>query len=77
MAIYTRCFLVVNPKVLIRVGNFGILITHPFFLCCHLCRMVLKSIGYKSVPVNGLPFDHQKGQKRMHFSFQLLVVSLI
>eukprot|EP00268_Persea_americana_P038081 TRINITY_DN3773_c0_g1_i14.p1 TRINITY_DN3773_c0_g1~~TRINITY_DN3773_c0_g1_i14.p1 ORF type:complete len:110 (+),score=18.96 TRINITY_DN3773_c0_g1_i14:4879-5208(+) len=23
--------------------------------------MVLKSIGYKSVPVNGLPFDHQKG----------------
>ncbi|KAJ0030701.1 hypothetical protein Pint_13225 [Pistacia integerrima] len=25
------------------------------------CRMVLKSIGYKSVPVNGLPFDHGKG----------------
>uniref|UniRef100_A0A2P2LFS7 NADPH:adrenodoxin oxidoreductase n=1 Tax=Rhizophora mucronata TaxID=61149 RepID=A0A2P2LFS7_RHIMU len=23
--------------------------------------MVLKSIGYKSVPVNGLPFDHKKG----------------
>ncbi|CAN1275332.1 NADPH:adrenodoxin oxidoreductase, mitochondrial [Linum perenne] len=23
--------------------------------------MVLKSIGYKSVPVPGLPFDHQKG----------------
>ncbi|KAF5459015.1 hypothetical protein F2P56_023006 [Juglans regia] len=25
------------------------------------CGMVLKSIGYKSVPVVGLPFDHQKG----------------
>ncbi|KAJ7954417.1 NADPH:adrenodoxin oxidoreductase, mitochondrial [Quillaja saponaria] len=25
------------------------------------CGMVLKSIGYKSVPVHGLPFDHQKG----------------
>ncbi|EEF48221.1 conserved hypothetical protein [Ricinus communis] len=25
------------------------------------CGMVLKSIGYKSVPVDGLPFDHQKG----------------
>ncbi|XXG56736.1 hypothetical protein AAC387_Pa03g4072 [Persea americana] len=25
------------------------------------CGMVLKSIGYKSVPINGLPFDHQKG----------------
>ncbi|CAN1769963.1 NADPH:adrenodoxin oxidoreductase, mitochondrial [Linum perenne] len=25
------------------------------------CGMVLKSIGYKSVPVPGLPFDHQKG----------------
>ncbi|TXG61414.1 hypothetical protein EZV62_012777 [Acer yangbiense] len=25
------------------------------------CGMVLKSIGYKSVPVNGLPFDHNKG----------------
>ncbi|KAF2309641.1 hypothetical protein GH714_004410 [Hevea brasiliensis] len=24
------------------------------------CGMVLKSIGYKSVPVDGLPFDHQK-----------------
>jgi len=22
---------------------------------------VLKAIGYKSVPVNGLPFDHKKG----------------
>ncbi|KAJ0091088.1 hypothetical protein Patl1_13286 [Pistacia atlantica] len=28
------------------------------------CRMVLKSIGYKSVPVNGLPFDHRKGKKQ-------------
>ncbi|KAJ0030697.1 hypothetical protein Pint_13221 [Pistacia integerrima] len=28
------------------------------------CRMVLKSIGYKSVPVNGLPFDHGKGKKQ-------------
>lgn len=26
-----------------------------------LCRMVLKSIGYKSIPVDGLPFDHKKG----------------
>ncbi|TKY60872.1 NADPH:adrenodoxin oxidoreductase [Spatholobus suberectus] len=25
------------------------------------CGMVLKSIGYKSVPVEGLPFDHKKG----------------
>ncbi|KAG6582499.1 NADPH:adrenodoxin oxidoreductase, mitochondrial, partial [Cucurbita argyrosperma subsp. sororia] len=25
------------------------------------CQMVLKSIGYKSVPVDGLPFDHLKG----------------
>ncbi|KAL5768808.1 hypothetical protein ACOSP7_015352 [Xanthoceras sorbifolium] len=25
------------------------------------CGMVLKSIGYKSVPVNGLPFDYNKG----------------
>lgn len=25
------------------------------------CGMVLKSIGYKSVPVNGLPFDNHKG----------------
>ncbi|XP_044462846.1 NADPH:adrenodoxin oxidoreductase, mitochondrial [Mangifera indica] len=25
------------------------------------CGMVLKSIGYKSVPVNGLPFDHCRG----------------
>ncbi|XP_065850687.1 NADPH:adrenodoxin oxidoreductase, mitochondrial isoform X2 [Euphorbia lathyris] len=25
------------------------------------CGMVLKSIGYKSVPVDGVPFDHQKG----------------
>jgi len=24
--------------------------------------MVLKSIGYKSVPVDGLPFDHKKGE---------------
>ncbi|KAG7018884.1 NADPH:adrenodoxin oxidoreductase, mitochondrial [Cucurbita argyrosperma subsp. argyrosperma] len=26
------------------------------------CQMVLKSIGYKSVPVDGLPFDHLKGR---------------
>ena len=26
--------------------------------------MVLKSIGYKSVPVDGLPFDHQKGKTK-------------
>ncbi|XP_057751131.1 NADPH:adrenodoxin oxidoreductase, mitochondrial isoform X2 [Arachis stenosperma] len=25
------------------------------------CGLVLKSIGYKSVPVDGLPFDHKKG----------------
>ncbi|XP_057969165.1 NADPH:adrenodoxin oxidoreductase, mitochondrial isoform X2 [Malania oleifera] len=25
------------------------------------CGMVLKSIGYKSVPVDGLPFDHRQG----------------
>ncbi|XP_059638171.1 NADPH:adrenodoxin oxidoreductase, mitochondrial isoform X2 [Cornus florida] len=25
------------------------------------CGLVLKSIGYKSIPVDGLPFDHQKG----------------
>ncbi|WCJ42512.1 NADPH:adrenodoxin oxidoreductase mitochondrial [Euphorbia peplus] len=25
------------------------------------CGLVLKSIGYKSVPVDGVPFDHQKG----------------
>lgn len=25
--------------------------------------MVLKSIGYKSVPIDGLPFDHQKGMR--------------
>ncbi|XP_020875205.1 NADPH:adrenodoxin oxidoreductase, mitochondrial isoform X2 [Arabidopsis lyrata subsp. lyrata] len=25
------------------------------------CSMVLKAIGYKSVPINGLPFDHKKG----------------
>ncbi|CAN6587526.1 unnamed protein product [Malus baccata var. baccata] len=25
------------------------------------CGIVLKSIGYKSVPVDGLPFDHRKG----------------
>ncbi|KAM7276195.1 hypothetical protein ACFE04_018061 [Oxalis oulophora] len=25
------------------------------------CGMVLKSIGYKSVPIDGLPFDYQKG----------------
>ncbi|OVA20312.1 hypothetical protein BVC80_157g119 [Macleaya cordata] len=25
------------------------------------CGLVLKSIGYKSVPVDGLPFDHHKG----------------
>lgn len=25
------------------------------------CGLVLKSIGYKSVPVDGLPFDYQKG----------------
>lgn len=46
-----------------------------FMYCCHtmlrvivwcnwltFCRMVLKSIGYKSVPVDGLPFDHKKGE---------------
>ncbi len=26
--------------------------------------MVLKSIGYKSVPVDGLPFDHHKGKTK-------------
>lgn len=25
------------------------------------CSMVLKAIGYKSVPIDGLPFDHRKG----------------
>ncbi|KAH7511946.1 hypothetical protein FEM48_Zijuj12G0037700 [Ziziphus jujuba var. spinosa] len=25
------------------------------------CGVVLKSIGYKSIPVDGLPFDHQRG----------------
>ncbi|KFK29844.1 hypothetical protein AALP_AA7G186100, partial [Arabis alpina] len=25
------------------------------------CSMVLKAIGYKSVPINDLPFDHKKG----------------
>ncbi|PQQ04787.1 hypothetical protein Pyn_23542 [Prunus yedoensis var. nudiflora] len=25
------------------------------------CGIVLKSIGYKSIPVDGLPFDHRKG----------------
>ncbi|XP_071737251.1 NADPH:adrenodoxin oxidoreductase, mitochondrial-like [Rutidosis leptorrhynchoides] len=25
------------------------------------CGLVLKSIGYKSIPVDGLPFDHSKG----------------
>ncbi|KAK4777999.1 hypothetical protein SAY87_018186 [Trapa incisa] len=25
------------------------------------CEMVLKSIGYKSIPAKGLPFDHQRG----------------
>ncbi|KAA8523135.1 hypothetical protein F0562_009558 [Nyssa sinensis] len=25
------------------------------------CGLVLKSIGYKSIPVDGLPFDHHKG----------------
>lgn len=25
------------------------------------CGLVLKSIGYKSIPVDGLPFDHEKG----------------
>ncbi|CAH8382702.1 unnamed protein product [Eruca vesicaria subsp. sativa] len=25
------------------------------------CGMVLKAIGYKSVPITGLPFDHKKG----------------
>ncbi|XP_024012453.1 NADPH:adrenodoxin oxidoreductase, mitochondrial isoform X2 [Eutrema salsugineum] len=25
------------------------------------CSMVLKAIGYKSVPINGVPFDHKKG----------------
>ncbi|KAF3564650.1 hypothetical protein DY000_02016028 [Brassica cretica] len=25
------------------------------------CSMVLKAIGYQSVPINGLPFDHKKG----------------
>ncbi|XP_019088636.1 PREDICTED: NADPH:adrenodoxin oxidoreductase, mitochondrial isoform X2 [Camelina sativa] len=25
------------------------------------CSLVLKAIGYKSVPINGLPFDHKKG----------------
>lgn len=28
---------------------------------CSFLRMVLKSIGYKSIPVDGLPFDHRKG----------------
>lgn len=32
------------------------------------CRMVLKSIGYKSVPVDGLPFDHQKGRQDAHIA---------
>ncbi|KAJ4708474.1 NADPH:adrenodoxin oxidoreductase, mitochondrial [Melia azedarach] len=25
------------------------------------CGIVLKSVGYKSLPINGLPFDHHKG----------------
>ncbi|XP_055816481.1 NADPH:adrenodoxin oxidoreductase, mitochondrial [Solanum dulcamara] len=25
------------------------------------CGLVLKSVGYKSIPVDGLPFDHRKG----------------
>ncbi|KAH7572281.1 hypothetical protein JRO89_XS04G0231500 [Xanthoceras sorbifolium] len=32
------------------------------------CGMVLKSIGYKSVPVNGLPFDYNK--ELLHIEFQ-------
>lgn len=30
------------------------------------CRIVLKSIGYKSVLVDGLPFDNQKGRAQMN-----------
>nr|XP_043628423.1 NADPH:adrenodoxin oxidoreductase, mitochondrial isoform X3 [Erigeron canadensis] len=29
------------------------------------CGLVLKSIGYKSVPVDGLPFDHSKGGEHL------------
>lgn len=44
--------------------------------------MVLKSIGYKSVPVDGLPFDHQKGKTKdwihqigMFYSFSFSLIA--
>lgn len=44
------------------------------------CRLVLKSIGYKSVAVDGLPFDHHKGTKmeylQNHCGCSLLFIAL-
>lgn len=37
------------------------------------CRLVLKSIGYRSIPVDGLPFDNQKGEQMMCISHFLLI----
>ncbi|KAK6941495.1 hypothetical protein RJ641_026872, partial [Dillenia turbinata] len=40
-----------SKQVTVGIGQFEDLV----------CRMVLKSIGHKSVPVDGLPFDNHKG----------------
>ena len=45
-----------------------------------VCRLVLKSIGYKSVPVDGLPFDHEKGiwkEKEDGVPFLLIIVGCV
>lgn len=40
-------------------------------------RLVLKSIGYKSLPVDGLPFDHKKGMLHSYFTRTLKACILI
>lgn len=42
------------------------------FIFCLFFSLVLKSIGYKSVPVDGLPFDHQKGMLVWKIAIELV-----
>ncbi|KAA3457809.1 NADPH:adrenodoxin oxidoreductase, mitochondrial [Gossypium australe] len=42
-------------------GNLMLTMLWNCTVMCASCRIVLKSIGYKSVPVDDLPFDNQKG----------------
>jgi len=55
-------------------------IAYNFAMSISVCRLVLKSIGYKSVPVDGLPFDHEKGiwkDKKDGVPFLLIIVGCV